>query len=195
MLNGLLLFLLLTVSSCFAQTASLKGSCVDSKIQRSDGVAINKGLPGSEFLSIVRRNAKDGRTLGTGGLFWKQDIFNCDGALISISDRRITLAFMTEDDPLLGFESELKDISSPTFLTQVVYLSPHEKGISVTSGTNQGCHFNFNGFPGFTEGWVDNIVGIQCDVRIKYTDGSLLDGAVNFKVSRPTAIVLAPPAP
>jgi hypothetical protein len=84
--------------------------------------------------------------------------------------------------PVLGFAGNRVDGDGPLFFSDAVALGD-QKASPLSPGSGQGCHFYFTDHGTFTPGWENRLTTIECNLRMKTSDGHLINANVIFNRS------------
>jgi hypothetical protein len=84
--------------------------------------------------------------------------------------------------PILGFAGKRIDGDGPLFLSDGVALGD-QKALPLAPGSGPGCHSYFTDHGTLTPGWENRLTTIECDLRMKTSDGHLINANVTFNRS------------
>jgi hypothetical protein len=93
------------------------------------------------------------------------------------------VSFSTGDPskPVLGFTGVPVNDDGPLFFPDSVLLGDGKSAMQLSPNDNgQSCHFDFTDHGTFTQGWESRLMAIECNVRVKRTDGHLVSVHVRF---------------
>jgi hypothetical protein len=166
----------------------LEGTCSKGNIAESDGVKPDLGPGNTRWLAVVQRAKAAHLTLGTDGFLWSTQTLNCHSVSIMQMDdykghTMVTFSNGDPNHPILGFAGGRIDGDGPLFFTDTAYLADG-KAMPLNSGSGQGCHFYFTDHGTFTQGWESRLTTIECDLRVKGSDGQLVNANVTFDVTQ-----------
>jgi hypothetical protein len=173
-------------------TWNFKGTCSKGSIAESDGVKPDLGPGNTKWLAVARRAKANHLTLGTDGFLWSTQSLSCDSvSIVLIEDYKghtlVTFSNGELSNPILGFAGGRLDGEAPSFFTSTAYLADG-KAMPVNPGSGQGCRFYFTDHGTFTHGWQGRLTTVECDLRVKGSDGHLLNANVTFAVSQPPPV-------
>jgi hypothetical protein len=165
-----------------------KGTCSKGSIAESDGVKPDLGPGNTRWLAVVQRAKAAHLTLGTDGFLWSTQSLSCNSvSIVQMDDYKghtmVTFSNGDPNHPILGFAGGRIDGDGPLFFTDTAYLADG-KAMPLNPGSGQGCHFYFTDHGTFTQGWESRLTTIECDLRVKGSDGHLVNANVTFDVSQ-----------
>jgi hypothetical protein len=170
----------------------LKGTCSKGNIAESDGVKVDLGPGNTRWSAVVKRANAAHQTLETDGFLWSTQPLSCDlVSIVQMDDYEghtmVTFSKGDTNHPLLGFAGGRIGGDGPLFFTDTAYLADGN-AMPLNPGSGQGCHFYFTDHGTFTQGWESRITTIECDLRVKGSDGHLVNANVKFDVSQPSPV-------
>ncbi len=174
------------------KSSIFKGTCSKGSIAESDGVKPDLGLGNTKWLAVVKRAKAAHLTLGADGFLWSTQPLSCNSVSIMQMDdykghTMITFSNGDLNHPILGFAGGRVGGDGPLFFTDTAYLADG-KAMPLNPGSGQGCHFYFTDQVTFTQGWESRLATIDCDLRVKGSDGRLINANVTFDVSQPPPV-------